>query len=357
MRPALEYHDVFAYCRGILSCRITQQRNFTAFVWSILSQRSCTIAAAARSLESTKAYATKRQRLKRFLRWKNITLSEVSQGLIVLVVQRFPKDKPVSVILDTTTIFWHLQCLTAAVPLKGRAIPIAARLYWDTKITKSQNRIEEQFIAFILKHIPEGWSPCLVADRGFGRTNLFLWLMQRNVLFVIRIKHDVMITDEKGKKSKLSRRWTKLGKVKWLPNVRYRADEAVVLNLVITRQVGAKETWYLATNLEEASNAKQRYEQRFQIEETFKDMKHQLDLEHSFIRTLPKMAKLIAAVLVAVTVLLWIGKQAIRYRLLVDDGQKLSFLALALALLRHPPPQFRRSCLAALKRAQKATPL
>jgi hypothetical protein len=353
MRAALTYHEVVAWCSSLFpTMRVTRQRTFGAIIWSLVSNRNCYLASAARSLGNGHSFNTNRQRFKRFFHEKNITLSEISQALIPLVFQRFPKDKPVSIILDTTTIFWHLQCLTAAVPLKGRAIPIAARLYWDTKISKSQNRIEEQFIAFLLKYIPEGWTPCIVADRGFGRTSLFQWLTQRKVLFVTRVKHDVMITDEAGKKSKLSRRWTKVGRTKWLPNVKYRADGAVILNLVITRKAEAKEAWYLATNLDSASDAKQRYEQRFQIEETFKDMKHQLGLEHIALRGLPKIAKVIAALLVAVLLLLVLGIKAKQYRWLVDAGTKLSFISVALLLLRHPPPYFRRSCLAALKQTQ-----
>lgn len=353
MRAALTYHEVVAWCSSLFpAMRVTRQRTFGAVIWSLVSNRNCYLASAARSLGNGQSFNTNRQRFKRFFKEKNVTLAEISAALIPLVIQRFPQDKPISIILDTTTIFWRLQCLTAAVPLKGRAIPIAARLYWDTKISQSQNRIEEQFIAFILKHIPKGWTPCLVADRGFGRTSLFQWLSQRSVLFVIRIKHDVIVTDEDGKKSKLSRRWTKRGNVKWLPNVRYRADGAVTLNLVITRQEGAKETWYLATNLDNTQDAKRRYEQRFQIEETFKDMKHQLNLEYIALRGLPKIAKVIAGLMVAILLLVILGVKARHYRYLVDDGGKLSFISVSLTLLRHPPPYFRRSCLAALKQAQ-----
>lgn len=354
MRSSLNYHDIVDWCRGIFpKMRVTRVRNFAAVIWSILSAQKCTQAAAARSLRNGQSFNTNRTRIKRFFSWKTITLSEVSSVLIPLVIARCPKRKPVSIILDTTSLFWHLNCLVASVPLKGRAIPIAARLYFDTKIPLSQNKIEEQFVRWLVSFVPSGYQICLVADRGFGRTSFLKYLTALGVFFVIRVKHDVTITDEKGKQSLLSRRWTKLGRVKWLPNCSYRADGAVVVNLLIARQEGAKESWYLATNLNNPQGTKARYEQRFQIEETFKDAKHQLNLEQLRLRKLSRVAKLIAALLVAIVILLYLGVKAETYRELVDSGNRLSLVALVLILLTYPPPHFRRTCLSALNNARK----
>lgn len=224
MRSSLNYHDAVVWCSHVFpAMRITRTRNFSAVIWSILASRCCTQTMTARSFNNGQAFNTNRQRVKRFFSWKTVSLAEISSHLIPLVIQRFPKRKPVSVIIDTTSILWHLNCLVASVPLKGRAIPIAARLYWDTRIPKSQNKLEEQFIRLLVKYTPPDYRICIVADRGFGRTNFLQFLIQQQLLFVIRIKHDVTITDEMGKKSKLSRRWTKLGRTKWLPNVTYRA--------------------------------------------------------------------------------------------------------------------------------------
>lgn len=132
-------------------------------------------------------------------------------------------------------------------------------------------------------------------------------------------------------------------------------DDAMTVNVVITREAGAKETWYVATNLTDPDQAKRRYEQRFEIEETFKDAKHQLGLEYLKLTKIERVGKLVAAVLVALVVLLYLGVRAQSYRWLVDSGTKLSLISLALMLLSYPPPHFRRSCLAALRQAEKGS--
>ena len=121
---------------------------------------------------------------------------------------------------------------------------------------------------------------------------------------------------------------------------------------MITREKGAKETWYLATSLDSATETKKRYEQRFQIEETFKDAKHQLGLEHTLLTTLRRLSKMVAALLVSVLILLFLGKKLEKWRPLVDRSDTLSTLSLALWLLKYPPSTMRRSILAALTQAQ-----
>lgn len=359
MRLSVTYQDCSSWCsRSFSGLRVTRLANFGRLVWGLLESRQAGIAGPARNLGNDHSFNANRQRLKRFLRWPTVTLTFIGARLIPLVVRRFPSARPVSVILDTTSLVGdRIQCLTAAIPWKGRALPVAAVLYRKSTIPDSQNRVEQRFILWVARQVPAGWQICVVADRGFGRTSLFQLLQSLGVDFVIRVKHDVTVTDTTGKTSKLSQRWVKTGRTKLLPGVRYRADQAVTVNLVLTRQAGATEQWYLATSLTDATDTRRRYEQRFQIEETFKDAKHQLGLEHTQVHKLARLAKLVAAVLVVCVLLLWIGMKATSYRVFVDLGEHLSLLALALILLRHPPPGFRRSCLAALKQARVGTPM
>lgn len=354
MRSSVTYQDCSAWCSQAFSgLRVTRLANFGRLVWGLLESRQAGIAGPARNLGNGHSFNANRQRLKRFLRWPTVTLSFIGVRLIPLVMRRFPAARPVSVILDTTSLVGdRIQCLTAAIPWKGRALPVAAILYRKDTIPDSQNRIEERFIQWLKRQVPAGYRICVVADRGFGRVSLFQLLQSLGVDFVIRVKHDVTVTDVTGKTTALSKRWVKTGRTKLLPDVRYRADQAVTLNLVLTRQAGAAEQWYLATSLTDATDVRHRYEQRFQIEETFKDAKHQLGLESTQVHKLARLAKLVAALLVVCVLLLWIGTKAERFRHFVDQGGRLSLLRLALSLLKHPPPQFRRSCLAALRQAQ-----
>lgn len=356
---SLTYQDISGWCSGVFAeLRKTRRQNLATLVYGLVSTGRSTIAAAARSQGNGKAYATNRQRLRRFLKDRNVTLAQIGAVLIPLVVRRFPADQLLSIILDTTSLVGdEVQCLTAAVAWKGRALPVAAVLYRKSGIPDSQNRIEQRFIRWLLRHVPDGWQICVVADRGFGRTSLIQFLQALAVDFVLRVKHDVTVTDALGKTTLLSKRWVKTGRTKLLPGMRYRADQAVTVNLVLTRQAGAKEPWYLATSLTDPTNARHRYEQRFQIEETFKDAKHQLGLEDTVVTTLRRLAKVVGAILTAILILLFLGAKLNRWRQIVDRARTLSTVSLALWLLKYPPPYLRRSCLAALSQAQEGVAL
>lgn len=351
----LEYQDINHWCSAVFGgLRKTRRQNLAALVFGVLSSGKATIAAAARGQANGKAYATNRQRVRRFLKEKNVTLLQMSAVLIRLVLGRFAKDRLLTLIVDTTSLVGdEIQCLTAAVAWRGRALPIAAFLYRRDNIPLSQNKHEERFLRWLVRQIPAGHRTCLVADRGFGRTDFILLCQELKLEYVLRIKDQVIIEETGGKRGLLSRRWCKLGTAKLLSGVRYRADGAVTTSLVIARETGAKETWYLATSLGSAAEATDRYAQRFQIEETFKDAKHQLGLEHTLVRSLRRLGKLIGAILLAILLLLFLGKKLEKWRPLVDRSGALSTLSLALWLLRYPPSALRRSCLAALKAAQK----
>jgi hypothetical protein len=290
--------------------------------------------------------------MKRFFNWNNITLSGIGSVLIPLVISRFSKKRTISIIIDTTSVIHHLNCLTAAVPWKGRAIPIAGKLYYDNKVL-SQTIIEEKFVKYLVHFAPKGYKICIIADRGFGRVSFLQYLNEIGAFFVIRVKSDVIVKDLEGKRKLLKKRKGRIDRIKWFPNCLYRADEAIELNIAIAKNRGAKESWYLATNLTDPKETRRRYEQRFQIEETFKDAKHQLNLEYIKIRGIQKIGKMIAAILVAIILLILIGIKALNLRYLADDKNRLSLVSLALIFLLHPPPQFRRSCLAALNQAQR----
>ena len=351
----LGYQDINRWCSTVFGeMRKTRRQNLASVVFGVLSSGKASIAAAARAQGNGKAYATNRQRLRRFLKEKNITLSQIGGVLVRLVIVRFPKTQLISVILDTTSLVEdEVQCLTAAVAWKGRALPIAAFLYKRDQLPFSQNQHEERFIRWLVAQIPKGYQICLVADRGFGRVDLIQVCQQLHLRYVIRVKDQVTVEDEYGKKGLLSRRWCKLGTAKLLSAVKYRSDGAVTTNLVITREPSAKETWYLVTNLDAATEATRRYEQRFQIEETFKDAKHQVGLEHTLFTSLRRLAKMVAAVLVSILILLFLGKRLEKWRFLVDRSHALSQVALSLWLLKYPPPGLRRACLLGLAQAQR----
>ena len=68
--------------------------------------------------------------------------------------------------------------LFAAACYRKRGLPL---LTWATardELTPSQNRLEEAFIARLLRNLPDAIRPLLLADRGFGRASLLRWLQE-----------------------------------------------------------------------------------------------------------------------------------------------------------------------------------
>ncbi len=87
---------------------------------------------------------------------------------------------------------------------RKRGLPL---LNWATtvdELTPSQNRLEEAFIARLLRNLPDTIRPLLLADRGFGRASLLRWLQEmphhtgRTVDYVARLKGNVHIQTADG---------------------------------------------------------------------------------------------------------------------------------------------------------------
>ena len=87
---------------------------------------------------------------------------------------------------------------------RKRGLPL---LTWATahdELNPSQNRLEEAFIARLLRNLPDAIRPPLLADRGFGRASLLRWLQEmprhtgQTVDYVVRLKGNVRIQTPDG---------------------------------------------------------------------------------------------------------------------------------------------------------------
>ena len=81
---------------------------------------------------------------------------------------------------------------------QARAVPVQPGHAYD-ELTPSQNRLEEAFIARLLRNLPDAIRPLLLADLGFGRASLLRWLQEmprhagRTMDYVVRLKGNVHI--------------------------------------------------------------------------------------------------------------------------------------------------------------------
>ncbi len=295
-----------------------------------------------------------KHRLKRF--WRFLSNARVKPEDVRLLwirwcIQTFNKDRIVKVALDWTTLPGNIQCLMVAIPFHGRAIPLLWQLVLYTTIKDSQNRIEERLIARLVTLIQEAFPDkklLLTADRGFGRAALIQFLQKKQVLFVLRVRGDVTIRTQNGKRMILRTlgKTLTVGIPVWYEQIMYRDDNVVEnINLAAVaalpkKEGGALDPWFLVTNLRKAETTIARYQERFHIEEWFKDMKHQLGIAQLQTRNLMRVRRMLFLCVVAYGITMLIGTVANNLKTvkdtLITGGKKTaSRIWFAIQIIKH----------------------
>ena len=165
----------------------------------------------------------------------------------------------------------------------GRAIPV-----WANCLTYPISEVGSQNI-FVLEEIKAfraclGFYPRFVFDRGFWIPNMIKFFLKGNVIFYLRIKQSKLLEFGEGNIKSASR----IG--------RLTKDAAVTLygcklRLIISppppfKKGKKQERWYILTSDVKSSRETvlNIYNHRFEIEETFKDLKHISKLKKFFIK-------------------------------------------------------------------------
>ena len=296
-----------------------------------------------------------KHRLKRF--WRFLSNPRVRpEGLrlfwVAWCIKTFCHDRIVKVAMDWTTLPGNSQCLMIALPIHGRAIPLLWQLVYVADIKDSQNLIEERLMTQLVHLIRQGAPQkqlVLTADRGFGRALFFQFLLKKKVLFAIRVKSDVRI--QRGGKTIMLRT---LGKTLtenmplWYERISYRTDGIVgginMAAVVATPEEGKEpDPWFLITNLATVDETISRYQERFHIEEWFKDMKHQLGIANIQTRNLMRVRRLLFLSCIAYGMLMIVGSVAdslttMKDTLITGGSKAASMIWFALKGIKHNLP-------------------
>lgn len=115
------------------------------------------------------------------------------------------------------------QVLGIAIPRKGRALPLL-QLAYDRECLpadKSQNQLEQDALLAVIKALPAGVRPIVLADRGFRRAGFICWLKCHGVDYVVRLSKGSCITEADGKQWKLGEEGIECGQLRWVRGVRY----------------------------------------------------------------------------------------------------------------------------------------
>ncbi|MEI6532647.1 MAG: transposase [Candidatus Roizmanbacteria bacterium] len=188
------------------------------------------------------------------------------------------------VIIDFST-FCGFQVLTLAVQThEGRAIPVYFDcLTYPIEFVGSQNI----FIIDTLKRFIEQFKikPAFVLDRGFTIPSLIQFFEADEIVFYVRCKKTKLISipDGNGGDTMLSAQ-----ALKHTNDTTIKAYGDLQLRLIKSafNRKKHKEPWYILTN-DFSSTRKEIitiYYHRFEIEETFKDLKHVFGLKKFFIK-------------------------------------------------------------------------
>ena len=174
--------------------------------------------------------------------------------------------------LDWTQWQDRFAVLTASVCTGTRSVPVAVSACHKPQLARSQNLWEETFLRLVVDRLrAASVSAVWLCDRGFHRVRWLEKFVECEQRFVVRLTRDVTV--------RLADRACLLRSLELRPGerrdfgwVRLRADELVRVRLIGVWAAGAREAWWLATNLENrVSKVVSYYDRRMGVAEQFRD--------------------------------------------------------------------------------------
>ncbi len=356
----------------------TQAANLALLVSAILIKRGMCLTELARAMPTPAQRRVahpkhdllhRLKRLWRFVDNGRVDPLAVQLALIPYTVASLGKPHLLGLALDWT--MWdtitprgdrvRYQVLRIAVPRRGRALPLLQIAHYRDKLPadSSQNRIEEEALLAVVRALPPGVRPVILADRGFARVGLIRWLQSHNLEYAIRVRRGTCVTESDGRRWKLGEERLKPGEYAYSPGVRYALYRGrptdVVVNLALSWRVSRsrsrrndsrkrnkrpepKECWYLATSMDSAQGAASWYWQRGWIEQSFKDSRQRFRLEGVRVAARERLDRLLMGLTVALSWLTLLALPHLRelpanYTASVAAWGRPGLISLALSLL------------------------
>jgi hypothetical protein len=210
-------------------------------------------------------------RLYRFLRNERFDNWLLTEQMLRLTA---PPAGRLLLALDWTQWQDRFSVLTAAACVGTRSIPVAASACVKSQLARSQNLWEETFLRLVADRLrAAGGSAVWLCDRGFDRVAWLGRLTGFEQAFVVRLMREVTAHLPEGpcllKSLELEPGGRRDYGFAWV-----RSDRWVRVRLIGVWAKGAKEVWWLATNLKNrVSKVVSYYDRRMGVEEQFRDTK------------------------------------------------------------------------------------
>jgi hypothetical protein len=256
----------------------------------------------------------------RFCANERIETADAMRGVVKKVLKKRRK-KPLIVALDWVDIR-QFQTLMASAVLKGRSVPLCwascKKHVYDGH--RSRNAFEESLLLVLRSMIRQDQKVILLADRGFGRTELARFCQLHGFDYVIRINPDVHVRCA-SYTGKLIDYPVRKGICKLLRSVAYRSHHSVTQNIVVRWVRGLPprrdECWFLMSSLlADPTQISRLYGQRMTIEQLFRDAKSKRNgwsLRDTKITRADRLDRLLLILAIAYLLLCGIGLIALRH--------------------------------------------
>lgn len=225
--------------------------------------------------------------------WKSVIMSIFS-----LPGFRLKSRNVLTLAIDATTLKADFWLLAVTISYKGRGIPILIKSWEGVhEPYKLWERVRET-LEDLRAILPPNYKYEILADRGFQGDIVFDLCEELGLDYVIRV-NDSYKVKEKGGKSYIQLSLFNDGYYFIESFGKTKSSKGV--NLVVNTKQFEGETarWYLATNIKESqANVVSKYEQRFLIEETFKDLKTRLHWE-KYTKKIPTKERLTKNIIIS----------------------------------------------------------
>lgn len=315
----------------IPSWRRSQRKVLALCVRALVLRQRCTLSALARVLPATTKIGYRVKRLARFMDNPRLKHLDGWRALAQQAAALRPEGW-LPVIFDETGLRARATLLWAAVPYRGRCLPLAGLAFSPSLIKRSLWALREGLIWCLFQALNEQASRMVVvADRGFAASHFFRWLRKAKIHFVVRVPAKVYVQWH-GFRALLSQLELGPGSRHWLPQLQYGPKKAR-LNILILWRRDCPEPCILASSLDDPTQVIALYRLRMRIEAFIKDAKSHFHLETCQLRTGARICTLCFALSLAFW---WLALQLplpAQWQAQVRTRGKLSWLTLALEWL------------------------
>lgn len=306
---------VVSVCASCL--RLSQAKTLAALVASAMRVERASLANVGRGIVGNAKHQIKR--CWRFCDNDRVEAADAMRGVVRKVLKK--RGKPLLVALDWVDVR-SFQTLVAAAVLKGRSVPLCwsscGKHAYDGH--RSRNAFEESLLLVLRSMVPAGQKVIILADRGFGRTELGRFCQRQGFDYVVRIQPKVHVRCASFK-GKLLDYPVHKGICKLLRHVDYRCvkrgggDEGITQNVVVrwVRGLPAKrdECWFLMTSLSAGpAQVSGLYGRRMTIEQLFRDHKSKRNgwsLRDTQVKTAARLDRLLLVLAIAYLLLCGVG--------------------------------------------------